>query len=131
MEYQTKKITYFYQNILLRTPYGSAAYDKVSDLKHRLMTSNLNETKENVEKDSNYVYNMIPYAVTFGVTKWWLTSRSEYIKEKPFWYTSSEPHTPEKLSYCIDKIVATLSICMQTDSSDTDELLHQAPNKLL
>ena len=124
-------ITYFYQNILLRTPYGSAAYDKVSDLKHRLMTSNLNETKENVEKDSNYVYNMIPYAVTFGVTKWWLTSRSEYIKEKPFWYTSSEPYTPEKLSYCIDKIVATLSICMQTDSSDTDELLHQAPNKLL
>ena len=124
-------ITYFYQNILLRTPYGSAAYDKVSDLKHRLMTSNLNETKENVAKDSNYVYNMIPYAVTFGVTKWWLTSRSEYIKEKPFWYTSSEPYTPEKLSYCIDKIVATLSICMQTDSSDTDELLHQAPNKLL
>lgn len=124
-------ITYFYQNILLRTPYGSAAYDKVSDLKHRLMTSNLNETKENVEKDSNYVYNMIPYAVTFGVTKWWLTSRSEYIKEKPFWYTSSEPYTPEKLSYCIDKIVATLSICMQTDSSDTNELLHQAPNKLL
>ena len=124
-------ITYFYQNILLRTPYGSAAYDKVSDLKHRLMTSNLNETKENIEKDSNYVYNMIPYAVTFGVTKWWLTSRSEYIKEKPFWYTSSEPYTPEKLSYCIDKIVATLTICMQTDSSDTDELLHQAPNKLL
>lgn len=124
-------ITYFYQNILLRTPYGSAAYDKVSDLKHRLMTSNLNETKENVAKDSNYVYNMIPYAVTFGVTKWWLTSRSEYIKEKPFWYTSSEPYTPEKLSYCIDKIVATLTICMQTDSSDTDELLHQAPNKLL
>lgn len=124
-------ITYFYQNILLRTPYGSAAYDKVSDLKHRLMTSNLNETKENVAKDSNYVYNMIPYAVTFGVTKWWLTSRSEYIKEKPFWYTSSEPYTPEKLSYCIDKIVATLSICMQTDSSATDELLHQAPNKLL
>lgn len=124
-------ITYFYQNILLRTPYGSAAYDKVSDLKHRLMTSNLNETKENVAKDSNYVYNMIPYAVTFGVTKWWLTSRSEYIKEKPFWYTSSEPYTPEKLSYCIDKIVATLTICMQTDSSATDELLHQAPNKLL
>lgn len=121
---------YLYSQISIRTEYGEAVLNEIEAFKKSLF---MNEAmiENHVAEDSNYVYKMLPYTAVFGLTSWWLQTYGKYVKEKPIWYSSSEPYSPEKLAYCLEKIASSLSLSMQTNKRLTDELLSQAPNKLL
>lgn len=122
---------YLYSQTRERTEYGNAVLQEIESFKDSLMVVNPSVIEVKLKEDPNYIYKMLPYTIIFELTGWWLQSNEKYTKANPFWYSSSEPYTSEKLAYCIEKIIETLAVCMQTNKKLTDELLNQAPNKLL
>ena len=69
--------------------------------------------------------------IIFDSNSWWFNRFIELTEVEPTWYESSEIYTKEKIQEFIDEIIYKLTIAIQVNRTNTDELLNQAPNKLL
>lgn len=119
------------KRIPVRTLYGITVLKQIEQFKNKLVKMSENDFRTYTEENPNYFYEMIPYAIIFGIDRYWITTIGKYINVPPSFYESSESYTNEKLANCLENVFASLSIPMQSIRKDNDELLNQAPNKLL
>lgn len=122
---------YISKKIPIRTPYGVTVLKQIETFKLELITMSEEKFKNHLQDNPNYFYEMFPYAKVFGIDAWWVAKFGFLVTNPPTFYTSSEEYTHEKLEYCIDTIFSTMAVAMQTNTRLKDELLAQAPNKLL
>ena len=117
--------------IPIRTDYGIQKYHEVNTFKLELASMSDEKFNAKVKDNHNYFFDMIPYVIVFDLTKWWFKRFGNKVDKAPNWYESSETYTSEKLLEFIEAVMSQLVIPVQTNKSYSDELLNQAPNKLL
>lgn len=126
------EITLFIENkIPVRTVYGTQMLYEIE--KFRLEVAGMSEEVFNakVEENPNYFFEMIPYMIIFDLHSWWFNRFGNKIENPPTWYESSETYTAEKLNGFMTQCIHQLIVPVQTTQKYADELLQQAPNKLL
>lgn len=126
------EITLLLESIIpIRTIYGAQKHYEVDTFKLEL-ASMLDETfNMKTKENENYFFGMIPYTIVFDLTRWWFERFGSTVSNAPKWYESSESFTSDKLLEFIEAVVLQLAIPIQTSRMYSDELLQQAPNKLL
>jgi len=125
-------ITLYIGSILpIRTPYGSKIYYEIDSFRLGLASMPDETFEKMLEVNPNYFFDMIPYMIIFDLTGWWFNRFASKITTSPSWYESSELYTQEKILEFIEEAIYQLTVSVQTNRMYTDELLNQAPNKLL
>lgn len=125
-------ITLYIESIIpIRTPYGSQIHYEIDSFRLGLASMSDETFELMIEANSNYFFDMIPYMIIFDLTGWWFNRFASKIITPPTWYESSEVYTQEKILEFIKEAIYQLTVSVQTNRMYTDELLNQAPNKLL
>ena len=114
-----------------RTIYGNQIKYEIDLFRLGLLSMSDDKFKEKVSNNSNYFFEMIPYMIIFDLNGWWFDRFIDQMETKIPWYESSELYTKENIKEFIEEIIHQFSIAIQVNKTSTDELLNQAPNKLL
>ncbi len=71
-----------------RTTYGAETYNKIKGLKHFMEQGNTAVIDKLLKENSNYCYDLLPYAYVLGVTKVWISKFEDKPVLRPFWFES-------------------------------------------
>ena len=80
--------TFIYTKLPLRTKFGNQRLGEVEGFRLELVTMNQNKLKEILAENSNYFYDMVPYAYVFGVLDNWMALGKGIITDRPSWHIS-------------------------------------------
>ena len=80
----------FYKKIPIRTLFGNKKLAEINAFKIGLLSMSEKELEEKINDNSNYFYDMMPYAIVLGITNEWLIKGKNIIKERPYWHISKE-----------------------------------------
>lgn len=122
---------FFERKIPLRTVYGEQMLYDINNFRLELASLSFESFRERTEQNPNYFYDMIPYMLVFDLNSWWFRRFKNEVTTQPSWYESSEVYTLDKLQDFIVDVIRQLIVPVQTTKMYDDELLSQAPNKLL
>ena len=78
--------TFIYTKLPVRTKFGNQKLGEVDGFRIELTTMNQNKLKEMLEQNSNYFYDMVPYAYVFGILDNWMNLGKGIITERPNWH---------------------------------------------
>lgn len=115
----------------IRTVYGMQKREEMERFRIFLTGMSENYFDEMIEKDPNYFYKMLPYTIIFDLQAWWFHRFGSKVLAPPNWYISSEIYARDKLEQFIGEVIRQLTVSFETGKMFDDELLEQAPNKLL
>lgn len=125
-------LSLFIENkIPIRTVYGDKIFNSIELFRLDILSMQDETFDMKIKANSNYFFDMIPYMLVFDLHSWWFNKFGKRVSDQPAWYESSELYTIEKLDEFIQEVVMQLIVPMQSMNAYEDELLHQAPNKLL
>ncbi len=80
--------TFIYTKLPSRTKFGNQRLGEVEGFRLELVTMNQNKLKEILAENSNYFYDMVPYAYVFGVLDNWMALGKGIITDRPSWHIS-------------------------------------------
>lgn len=72
-----------------RTKYGNMIFGKVKGFKRFLESVSKDELDKLIKENPVYIYDMIPYTVTFGITDEWLKNYNDNLPFEPDWFQVS------------------------------------------
>ena len=122
---------FFERRIPVRTVYGEQMLYDINNFRLELASLSNEAFRERTEQNPNYFFDMIPYMLVFDLSSWWFNRFKNEVTTQPSWYESSEAFTLDKLQDFIVNVISQLIVPVQTTKMYDDELLAQAPNKLL
>ncbi len=70
-----------------RSPYGVEQLEKVLGLREFIEKVELDELKRMIEKDPEYYYKILSFAIVLGLEKKWSKKFSSFTLEPPRWYS--------------------------------------------
>lgn len=77
-------------DFLCRTDYGNEMLGKILGFKKYLETVEKEELNNNVLKNPNYFYDILPYAYVLGISDIWINKFEDIILKPTYWYESKE-----------------------------------------
>lgn len=126
------EITLFLESLIpTRTIYGNQVKHDIESFKLELTAMTVEEFTEKQKENPNYFFTMLPYLFIFNLNSWWFNRFGDMLTNPPAWYESSESYTVQKFEEFVVEVINSLALPIQTNRMYADELLHQAPNKLL
>lgn len=84
-------VAIFNGKLITMTDYGCEITGKLLGLKNFIKTAELPRLKVLMDENPNYYYDILPYAIAFGLGDKWTKKFSDLKIEKPDWYESSNP----------------------------------------
>ena len=73
-----------------RTPYGNEIFEKISEFKNFLEKAEKPQLERLVALNSNYFYDILPYAYSLGVLDIWISKFKTISLQAPNWYNSAD-----------------------------------------
>lgn len=101
-----------YKKIPTRTIYGNKKLAEINAFKIGLLSMNINELEEKMNENSNYFYDMLPYAIVLGITNEWMLKGKNLIKDKPYWHITKEQFDLNKEIRFFKNVIYTTSKVM-------------------
>ena len=122
----------YIENLIpIRTTFGEQKLYDINQFRLELASMSDEKFDEQIKKDANYFYKMLPYVMIFDMTSWWCNKFLRKVNEQPSWYESNEAYSHDEFQEFIQTISEKLSLPIQITKIHEDELLQQSTNKKL
>lgn len=82
----------FSSSLISMTDYNLELTGKLLGLKEFIKVAELQKLEMLIEKDPAYFYNILPYAIVFGLTDKWIKNFKNISIPKPNWYKTNNTH---------------------------------------
>ncbi len=99
-----------------RSDYGVTKLEEVMGLREFIERVELDELKRMIEKDPEYYYHILAYAIVLGLEKKWAKKFSSFTLESPRWYSGDQ---------MLFNSLAVSAIVNRCDTSLTSNLVSQ------
>lgn len=113
-----------------RTKYGNKVLSEAYGLKYYLETLSKAELEKNIEEDSNYFYNMIPYAYVLDSIDVWIKKGKDVVTNPPDWYIPSSEFTMNNFEKFIQNVIYTTTLVMMKQVYSESELVKYENTKV-
>lgn len=112
-----------YKNLPERTKYGNKVLGDIYGFKMYLETISEKEMKERLENNSNFYYDMVPYAYVLDSFDIWIKKGIGLIDNPPEWYILIDEFKLRNFEAFIKNVMYTTTMVMmkRTYSSITDD----------
>ena len=84
-------VTYFLRYAVVNTQYRARVMGELNGLRDFIKTAELPRLKMLVDENPQYFYDVLPYAMVFGLTDKWVKLFESIEMENPEWYVGSGP----------------------------------------
>lgn len=102
----------FYKKIPTRTIYGNKKLAEINAFKIGLLSMSATELEEKIKENSNYFYDMLPYAIVLGITNEWMMKGKNIFDDKPYWHITKEQFELNKEIRFFKNVIYTTSKVM-------------------
>ena len=119
-----------YTRLSDRTKYGSMVLSEAYGLKYYLETISASELKSKIEENSNYYYDMIPYAYVLDSLECWIKKGRDIITNPPDWYVPSSEFTLNNLEKFIKNVLYTTTLVMMRQVYSNSDLITYTNDKV-
>ena len=100
-----------------RSAYGQRKLEEVLGLKDFIETVEMDELKQMIDRDPEFYYRLLSYAIVLGLEKKWAKKFSSFTIESPPWYSGHHP------------LVGTMMVSSMIRSCDHALVTNIAPPK--
>lgn len=101
-----------YSKLSIRTKYGNQILSDIYGFKVSLESISSIKLKEQLKENSNYFYDMVPYAYVLGILDTWMDKGKNIINEKPSWHSSQYDFDLRKESKFVKNVLYTTTQVM-------------------
>lgn len=119
-----------YSRLSDRTPFGNKVLSDAYGLKYYLETMSQQELEQNMSEDSNYFYNMVPYAYVLDCLDIWIKKGKNIITNPPSWYIPSSEFNINNFEKFIENVFYTTTLVMMKQVYSESELVHYEDTKV-
>lgn len=102
-------VTYFLNYAIGNTKYRAQVLGELEGLREFIETAELPRLKMLVDENPQYFYDILPYAMVFGLTSKWVKLFESIKVENPEWYISSSPMKLAAMPLLMNKISTRVS----------------------
>jgi hypothetical protein len=113
-----------YSRLSDRTPFGNKVLSDAYGLKYYLETMSQQELEQNMSEDSNYFYNMVPYAYVLDCVDIWIKKGKNIITNPPSWYIPSSEFNINNFEKFIENVLYTTTLVMMKQVYSESDLVH-------
>jgi len=107
-------IGYIAMNMSNRSIYGDKMYHSIKGYANYLVNMDEEEIKNNISKDSDYMYTILPYTLALGISDRWISKYKDINVKKVKWYITDNFEL-EKFYLEIKNIYSDLFIAMKQE----------------
>lgn len=112
-----------YMKLSERTSFGAKVLSETYGLKYYLETISKQELEQKINENSNYYYDMIPYAYVLDSIDIWMQKGKNIITEPPSWYIPSTEFNMINFDKFIKNVIYTTTLVMMKQVYSESELI--------
>lgn len=112
-------VTYFLNFAVGNTMYRAQVLGELEGLREFIETAELPRLKMLVDENPQYFYDILPYAMVFGLTSKWVKLFESIKVENPEWYISSSPMKLAAMPLMMNKISTRVSDSIRDSIAST------------
>jgi hypothetical protein len=119
-----------YMKLSERTSFGAKVLSETYGLKYYLETISKQELEQKINENSNYYYDMIPYAYVLDSIDIWMQKGKNIITEPPSWYIPSTEFNMINFDKFIKNVIYTTTLVMMKQVYSESELVTYENDKV-
>ena len=119
-----------YKTLSERTKYGVDALSKAYGLKYYLETISKQELEQKINENSNYYFDMIPYAYVLSSLDVWFKKGRNIITSPPSWYLPSSEFSMHHFEQFVKNVIYTTTLVMLKQVYSESELITYENSKV-
>ena len=113
-----------------RTKYGSFVLSEIYGFKYYLESISKAELEQRISENSNYYFDMVPYAYVLDSIEIWINKGKDIITQPPSWYIPSSEFDLKKFEKFIKNLIYTTSLSMMKQVYSDSELITYTNDKV-
>lgn len=102
-------VTYFLNFAVCNTPYRAQMLGEINGLRDFIKTAELPRLKMLVDENPSYFYDILPYAMVFGLTDKWVKLFESIKIDSPEWYAGSSRFEANEMPMVVNNVNTRIS----------------------
>ena len=119
-----------YTRLSDRTKFGSIVLGETYGLKYYLETVTKAELEQKISENSDFYYDMIPYACVLDSLEIWIKKGKDIVNEPPSWYIPSSEFSLSNFEKFIKNVLYTTALVMMKQVYSESELVTYSNDKV-